>query len=109
MKTYESNPICAAIVGTGFIAQFHARAIHALSGVDLVSICDANLIAAKSFAETWNVAKAYASVDEMLGNEKGRLVAAPFVSGFRFGPATNRARARALGCLPARHRDDHRY
>ena len=70
MKTYESNPICAAIVGTGFIAQFHARAIHALSGVDLVSICDANLIAAKSFAETWNVAKAYASVDEMLGNEK---------------------------------------
>jgi predicted homoserine dehydrogenase-like protein len=38
-----SQPIRAAIVGTGYIAEFHALAILALQGVELVSVCDINL------------------------------------------------------------------
>src|SRR5262245_8136374 len=45
-----SQPLRAAIVGTGYIAEFHAQAILALQGVQLVSVCDVNLRAAQSFA-----------------------------------------------------------
>ena len=41
----------AAIVGTGYIADFHARAIREAEGVELAATCDANLRRAQSFAK----------------------------------------------------------
>lgn len=65
-----SRQIRTAIVGTGYIAEFHARGIRAAEGVDLVSVCDTNLKAAQSFADTWGVRNAFASIEAMLESEK---------------------------------------
>lgn len=60
------GPIRAAIVGTGYIAEFHARAIRQLPGVELVATCDANLNRAQAFARNWNIPQAFASLAQML-------------------------------------------
>jgi predicted dehydrogenase/nucleoside-diphosphate-sugar epimerase len=60
----------AAIVGAGYIADFHARAIQGLEGVELVSVCDANLRSAQSFAANWRVPMAFHSMDCMLKKDK---------------------------------------
>jgi nucleoside-diphosphate-sugar epimerase/predicted dehydrogenase len=59
----------AAIVGTGYIADFHARAIRSAAGVDLVAVCDANGTVAKAFGASWGV-PAYASLDAMLAEQR---------------------------------------
>jgi predicted dehydrogenase/nucleoside-diphosphate-sugar epimerase len=59
-----------AIVGTGYIAEYHARAIGALPNVKLVSVCDTNLQRAKSFAAEWGVATAFDSVQSMLADQR---------------------------------------
>lgn len=61
-------PIRAAIVGTGYIADFHARGIQAADGVELVAVCDANITVAKAFASGWGV-PAYASLEAMLAEQ----------------------------------------
>jgi predicted dehydrogenase/nucleoside-diphosphate-sugar epimerase len=61
--------IRAAIVGTGFIADFHARGIREVADVELVAVCDANIKVAEAFA-AGRSAKAYASLDEMLEKER---------------------------------------
>jgi predicted dehydrogenase/nucleoside-diphosphate-sugar epimerase len=70
MRTESSKHIRAAIVGTGYIAEFHARAIQATSGVELVSVCDANLDVAQSFAAAWNVSSAYDSLASMIAEQR---------------------------------------
>ena len=68
-----SNParlIRAAIVGTGYIAEFHARAIQPLEDVGLVGVCDPNLKSAESFARSWAVPRAFDSLKSMLANQK---------------------------------------
>jgi nucleoside-diphosphate-sugar epimerase/predicted dehydrogenase len=61
--------IRAAIVGTGFIADFHARGIENSPGVELVAVCDANIGAAEAFGAARGV-KAYRSVAEMFAQER---------------------------------------
>jgi predicted dehydrogenase/nucleoside-diphosphate-sugar epimerase len=68
-RRYSPDVIRAAIVGTGYIAEFHARAIRQAPGVELVSVCDASLGTAQSFAAEWGVSKVYDSLDSMLGSE----------------------------------------
>jgi nucleoside-diphosphate-sugar epimerase/predicted dehydrogenase len=58
----------SAIVGTGFIAEFHARGIEFAPDAELVAVSDSNLQRAEGFA-AGRGARAYASLDEMLGNE----------------------------------------
>ncbi len=65
----DRPPIRAAIVGTGYIADFHARAIRAASGVELVAVCDTNLAAAQGFAATHG-GVAYRAVADMLAGER---------------------------------------
>ena len=64
--TSRLRPVRAAIVGTGYIADFHARAIREVEGVELVSVCDANLRAAQTFAANWDVRNAFNSFKSML-------------------------------------------
>jgi nucleoside-diphosphate-sugar epimerase/predicted dehydrogenase len=63
------NAMHAAIVGTGYIADFHARGIQSADGVALVAVCDANLTVAKAFASAWGV-PAYASLETMLAEQR---------------------------------------
>ncbi len=62
--------IRTGIVGTGYIAEFHARAIAALKGVELVCVCDANLASAQAFATAWNVPASFDSLESMLRIER---------------------------------------
>lgn len=55
-----------AIVGTGYIAEFHARAIREAEGVELAATCDANGARAQAFAEAWNIPLAFDSLGKML-------------------------------------------
>lgn len=65
-----SPVIRVAIVGTGYIAEFHARAIRAVKGAELVAVCDQNLRGAQSFAATWNVPNAFDSLKSMLDTQR---------------------------------------
>lgn len=64
------NGIRAGIVGTGYIADFHARAIRFCSDVQLLAACDTNIGRAQSFARTWNIPLAFDSLQDMLRETK---------------------------------------
>ena len=61
--------IRAAIVGAGYIADFHARAIKAAHGVELTAVCDVNATAVEAFAQGWGV-PAYTSLERMVSEQR---------------------------------------
>ncbi|WFU18789.1 Gfo/Idh/MocA family oxidoreductase [Bradyrhizobium sp. CB3481] len=71
-RALEANrtTLKSGIVGTGYIADFHARAIQATSEVDLVCVADANLRSAEAFAQRWSVPFAYDSLSSMLQTQR---------------------------------------
>ncbi|WP_426442345.1 NAD-dependent epimerase/dehydratase family protein [Bradyrhizobium genosp. P] len=58
------------IVGTGYIADFHANAVQKLAGVELVAVCDQRLVSAEAFAQKWGIRSAYNSLAIMLESQK---------------------------------------
>ena len=58
----------AAIVGTGYIADYHARGIQQADGVDLVAVCDVNLVLAQRFGAQWGVPR-FSSLETMLAEQ----------------------------------------
>lgn len=64
-----ARPFRVGLVGTGYIADFHARAI-AAAGVELAAVCDANAASAKSFAASSGAQAAYDSLDAMLAAQR---------------------------------------
>src|ERR1700744_5685868 len=60
----------AGIVGTGYIADYHARAVRMLKAVELVSVCDVSLASAQSFAARWKIPSAFGSLDAMISNSE---------------------------------------
>jgi predicted dehydrogenase len=59
----------AAIIGTGGIAEIHARAIRLLGG-EVVGACGRS----KASAEAFGAGRAYGDVQEMLDREKPEVV-----------------------------------
>jgi nucleoside-diphosphate-sugar epimerase/predicted dehydrogenase len=57
-----------ALVGTGYIAEFHARALRAIDGVDITCVCDSAPDRAKAFATTWRIPQAFDCIATMLAN-----------------------------------------
>jgi len=55
-----------ALVGAGYIADWHARALASVADVRLVAVCDPALGRARALAEKYGVAKVYATLEEML-------------------------------------------
>jgi predicted dehydrogenase len=66
-----SDTIRIGILGTGFIADFHARALSVTGGVKLVAACDASASRVASFTKKWGVKGAFTSQEQML--ESGRV------------------------------------
>ena len=64
-----AQPIRAGIVGTGYIADFHAYAIRQAHGVELVSVCDTNLKSAELFAAQWGISKVFDTLPAMLHSQ----------------------------------------
>ena len=58
-------PIRVALVGAGYIATWHADALRATLGVQLVAVCDVSPAAAQSFAEAYGI-QAFTSLDDLI-------------------------------------------
>ena len=54
-----------AVVGAGFIADFHLEILKDTDGVELACVCDADLPRAESSARRFGVARAVASIEEL--------------------------------------------
>ena len=59
-------PTRVGLVGAGYIAEFHARALQAIDNVALVCVCDPNVERAHAFADAWNIALVFDSFTTML-------------------------------------------
>jgi predicted dehydrogenase/nucleoside-diphosphate-sugar epimerase len=62
-------PRRVALLGTGYIAEWHAKALASLKDVELVAVCDRVLDRARSFAEKFDVPRVYDTLAEMLAVE----------------------------------------
>jgi predicted dehydrogenase/nucleoside-diphosphate-sugar epimerase len=60
--------IRAGFLGTGYIADWHARALRSVRGVTLAAVCDKDVTRAQSFAARHGVERAHGSLEEMLGD-----------------------------------------
>ncbi|MBN2194668.1 MAG: NAD-dependent epimerase/dehydratase family protein [Polyangiaceae bacterium] len=56
------------LVGTGYISEYHGRALRLIPGVRLVAVCDRARSRAETFAKDFGVPAVYASLDEMLAD-----------------------------------------
>ncbi len=55
-----------AVIGTGGMANNHAKAFQAMAGVELVAAVDTDPNRAKDFADTYDIKHTFASVDELI-------------------------------------------
>ncbi len=59
------GPTRVAVVGCGFIADFHLEILRELEGVELVAVCDPALERAQACAKRFDIEQAVASVEEL--------------------------------------------
>jgi predicted dehydrogenase/nucleoside-diphosphate-sugar epimerase len=59
--------IRVALVGAGYVAQFHRDLLAEMPEVELAAVCDADPERARSAARQWGVADAVTSIDELAG------------------------------------------
>ena len=58
-----------ALLGAGYIADWHAQCIRTVAGVTLVAVCDRALVKAHALAGKFGIPKVYGSLEEMLAAE----------------------------------------
>lgn len=58
-------PVRVALVGAGYVAQFHRDVLSEIPGIELVAVCDADAERARAAARQWGVANAVSSVQEL--------------------------------------------
>ncbi len=56
-------------IGTGFIADWHAKALAELGQASIVAACDTNASRLKSFSDEFGIARRYSNWNEMLKDE----------------------------------------
>ncbi len=59
-----------ALLGTGYIAEWHAKAIASIRDIELVAVCDLDLSRAAAFAQKFGMPRAYHSLETMLAAER---------------------------------------
>jgi len=63
-------PKRVALLGAGYIADWHAKCLKSVAGVELVAVCDQAQQRAEALAARYGIAKSYASLESMLQAEK---------------------------------------
>ncbi|HSF38627.1 MAG TPA: NAD-dependent epimerase/dehydratase family protein, partial [Thermoanaerobaculia bacterium] len=58
-----------AVVGAGYVANFHLEVLAGMPEVQVVAVCDPDLDRARSAARQWNVPQAVGSVEELASSE----------------------------------------
>ena len=81
-----------AIIGCGMIANFHAKAIAAMEGAELVACFERNPERGAQFGETY-ACKSYSDLDEMLADSAVDVVTICTPSGAHMEPAIAAAKA----------------
>jgi predicted dehydrogenase/nucleoside-diphosphate-sugar epimerase len=66
-KPLGHRDLRVALVGAGYVAQFHRDILAETPGVKLVAVCDADLERARSAARQWGVPSAVGSIDGLAG------------------------------------------
>ncbi|MGA9722982.1 MAG: NAD-dependent epimerase/dehydratase family protein [Candidatus Binatus sp.] len=59
-----------ALLGTGYIAEWHAKAIASIRDIELVAVCDQELSRASAFAQKFDVPRVYRTLEAMLAAEQ---------------------------------------
>lgn len=59
-----------ALLGAGYIADWHSKCLKSVAGVELVAVCDRAQERAEALAARYGIAKSYASLEFMLEAEK---------------------------------------
>ena len=59
-----------ALLGTGYIAEWHAKAIASIRDIQLVAVCDQVLSRAARFAQKFDVPRVYSTLETMLAAEQ---------------------------------------
>ena len=60
-----------ALLGAGYIADWHALGLKSVDGVELVAVCDRAVAKARALAQKFGIAHVYESLEEMLAAENG--------------------------------------
>ena len=66
----NSNPIAVALLGAGYISDYHLSALRLLPNVEVRAICDLNRPLAQQFAQSKSIPNVYANLGEMLSGEQ---------------------------------------
>ncbi len=64
------NPLKGVVVGAGFFSQFHFEAWTRIPEVELVALCDLDIMKAKQTARYYGISRFYDDVTTMLDEEK---------------------------------------
>jgi nucleoside-diphosphate-sugar epimerase len=66
----HSKPIAVALLGAGYISDYHYSALRLLPNVEVRAICDLNRTLAQQFAAAKGISKVYGDLGEMLAQEQ---------------------------------------
>ena len=72
-KKQVPDPVRVGFLGTGYIAEWHVRALEMIPGVKLVAVCDKDLTRAASFGQRHQNVHVYDALDKMLGDKNIHL------------------------------------
>lgn len=65
----KDRPVAVALLGAGYISDFHYNALRVAPNVEVKAICDLNLRLAEQFAQANGIPAVYGNLDEMLAKE----------------------------------------
>lgn len=64
------GPLQIGLVGAGYIADWHARALRAVRGLDLVAVCDRDETRAQQLGSRFAIASTYTDLGAMLAGQR---------------------------------------
>ena len=64
------GPFRVGLLGAGYIAEYHGKALAALPNTRLVAVCDRSLARARACAQTFGIPSVHASLEAMLAGEQ---------------------------------------
>ena len=64
------KPVRVAFLGTGYIADWHAKALSTIPGVELAAVCDKDIARAVRFGAKYGVAECWPSLEAMLADSE---------------------------------------
>ncbi|MFL6194006.1 MAG: NAD-dependent epimerase/dehydratase family protein [Thermoanaerobaculia bacterium] len=93
----RGDKVRVALVGAGYVAQFHRDLLAEMPEVELVALCDADLERARAAARRWGVPEAVGSIEELprLGIDIAHVLVPPDLH----VPVTRRLLEMGIGAL----------